>query len=287
MIHEEKFQALRQMLRELGSVVVAYSGGADSALVLKMAHQELGNKALGIIAVSASYPESERAQAVALSTAIGVPVEEIRTDEMDDPNYVANRGDRCYYCKNELFTKLEALRAGRGYAAVVDGYNADDVGDYRPGIKAAQEQRVRHPLQEVGLTKAEIRDISRELALPTWDKPAMACLSSRIPHGTPIQIGMLEQVDKAEQVLRGLGFRQLRVRHHNKIARIEVDGPELSLLVEPSVREQVVRELKALGYAHVTLDLAGYRTGSLNAANTGSLAQPSTPTAVPEPALAS
>ncbi|MGI8914144.1 MAG: ATP-dependent sacrificial sulfur transferase LarE [Chloroflexota bacterium] len=267
MIHEAKYQALQHLLREMDSVIVAYSGGADSALVLKVAHQVLGNRALGVIAVSASYPESERDQAVALAREIGVPVEEIRTDEMDDPNYVANHGDRCYFCKHELFTKLEALRQDRGFAVIADGYNADDVGDFRPGIKAAAEQQVRHPLQAAGLTKAEIRDISKELHLATWDKPAMACLSSRIPHGTPIQVGMLEQVDKAEQFLRGLGFRQLRVRHHNKIARIEVEAAELPRLAEPQIRDQVVRELKRLGYAYVTVDLAGYRMGSLNATN--------------------
>lgn len=280
MIHEAKYRELQRTLSELGSVIVAYSGGADSALVLKVAHQALGERALGVIAVSASYPESERRQAVALAAEIGVPVEEINTDEMDDPNYVANRGDRCYYCKHELFTRLEALRQERGYAAIADGYNADDVGDFRPGIRAAQEQQVRHPLQEVGLAKSEIRDISRELGLATWDKPAMACLSSRIPHGTPIQVGMLHQVDRAEEALRTLGFRQLRVRHHNKIARIEVDLAELPRLMEPGIRDQVVRELKALGYAFVTVDLAGYRTGSLNAVNVATASRSA------EPALA-
>jgi pyridinium-3,5-biscarboxylic acid mononucleotide sulfurtransferase len=274
MLHDAKYQALQQMLREMESVIVAYSGGADSALLLKVAHQVLGPRALGVIAVSASYPESEREQAVALAREIGVPVEEIRTAEMDDPSYVANHGDRCYFCKHELFTKLEAMRLQRGFAVVADGYNADDVGDYRPGIKAAAEQQVRHPLQEVGLTKAEIRDISRELQLATWDKPAMACLSSRIPHGTPIQVGMLEQVDKAEQFLRAAGFRQVRVRHHNKIARIEVDPAELPRFAEPQLRDQVVRHLKGLGYAHVTVDLAGYRMGGgLNASPAASTPQ--------------
>lgn len=267
MADRTKLQALEDSLRALGSVIVAYSGGADSALVLKVAHQALGERALGVIAVSPSYPESERRQAVDLAKQLGVAVEEISTAEMDDPNYVANRGDRCYYCKHELFTKLEAIRVERGFAAVADGYNADDVGDYRPGIAAAKEQAVRHPLQEVGLTKAEIREFSRELGLPTWDKPAMACLSSRIPHGTPIQIGMLQQVDQAEQLLRGLGFRQLRVRHHNRIARIEVDLAELPRLIEPGVREQIVESFRRLGYSYVTVDLAGYRMGSLNAAS--------------------
>jgi uncharacterized protein len=258
---------------------VAYSGGADSALVLKVAHDTLGQRALGVIACSPSYPESERHEAVALAQRIGAAVLEIQTEEMDDPNYLANRGDRCYYCKHELFDKLEALRAERGYATVVDGFNADDVGDYRPGIKAAKEYRVRHPLQEVGLDKADIRAISHELDLPTWDKPAMACLSSRIPVGTPIQLGMLRQVDEAEQFLRSLGFRQLRVRHHNRIARIELDLAELPRLVEPGVREQVVRELKRLGYAFVTLDLAGYRMGG--GVNVATAAGTPLPTAEP------
>jgi uncharacterized protein len=261
MAHDAKLAALRETIRGLESALVAYSGGADSALVLKVAHQVLGDRALGVIACSPSYPEAERRDAVALAEQLGAPVLQIQTEEMDDPNYVANHGNRCYFCKQELFTKLESLRAERGFAAILDGYNADDVGDYRPGMRAAQEHHVRHPLQEVGLSKAEIREISRALGLPTWDKPAMACLSSRIPHGTPIQIGMLQQVDDAEQLLRRLGFRQLRVRHHNKIARIEVELSELPRLVEPATREQVVRGLRQLGYSFVTVDLAGYRMG--------------------------
>ncbi len=272
MADDAKLAALRETIGGLESALVAYSGGADSALVLKVAHQALGERALGVIACSPSYPESERRDAVALAEQLGAPVIQVQTDEMDDPNYVANRGDRCYFCKHELFTKLESLRAERGFAAILDGYNADDVGDYRPGIQAAREHHVRHPLQEVGLSKAEIREISRELGLPTWDKPAMACLSSRIPHGTPIQIGMLQQVDDAEQLLRRLGFRQLRVRHHNKIARIEVESSELPRLLEPAIRDQIVRELRKLGYGFVTVDLAGYRMGGgLNEAAVGTL----------------
>ena len=282
MAHEAKLDALRTTLGSMGSVLVAYSGGADSALVLKVAHEALGDRALGVIACSPSYPETERQQAVDLAEQIGVGVLQISTEEMDDPNYVANRGDRCYYCKHELFTKLEALRQERGVAVVVDGYNADDVGDYRPGARAAGEFSVRHPLQEVGLNKAEIRDISHALGLPTWDKPAMACLSSRIPHGTPIQIGMLRQVDDGEQFLRGLGFRQLRVRHHNRIARIEVDPAELPRLVEPGIREQVVREFRRLGYGFVTVDLAGYRMGG--GLNDTITAAPGLPVLATEPA---
>lgn len=264
MLHQEKYEALCRNLAELGSAIVAYSGGTDSALLLKVARDTLGERALGVIALSPSYPAAEREQALAFAREWNLPVLEIQTEEMENPNYVANAGNRCYYCKTELFDKLEVVRREQGFAVVVDGFNVDDEGDYRPGVQAAKEHAVRHPLQETGLTKAEIRDISQELGLKTWDKPAMPCLSSRVPVGTPIQIGTLRQIDEAEQALRALGFRQLRVRHHGKLARIEVPVEELPRLVAPSIREQAVQAIKQAGYQFVTLDLTGYRMGSVN-----------------------
>jgi uncharacterized protein len=263
-LHQEKYDALCRNLAELGSVIVAYSGGADSALLLKVAHDTLGDQALGVIGLSPSYSSDEREQALAFAREWRLPVLEICTEEMENPQYVANAGNRCYYCKTELFDKLEAVRRERSFAVVVDGFNVDDEGDYRPGVQAAREHAVRHPLQEAGLTKAELRHFSRALGLKTWDKPAMPCLSSRVPVGTPIQIGTLRQIDESEQALRSLGFRQLRVRHHGKLARIEVPIEDLPRLIEPGIREQVVQAIKQAGYQFVTLDLAGYRMGSVN-----------------------
>ncbi|MCL4508833.1 MAG: ATP-dependent sacrificial sulfur transferase LarE [Chloroflexi bacterium] len=264
MIHDEKYQSLRRKIAALESAIVAYSGGADSALLLRVARDVLGEHALGVIALSPSYAAGEREHARSFAAEQGLPILEITTDEMDNPNYVANAGDRCYYCKTELFDKLEQIRQQRGYAVIIDGFNADDVGDYRPGIRAAGEHYVVHPLQEAGLTKAEIRDISHELGLKTWDKPAMPCLSSRVPVGTPIRIGTLRQIEESEQSLHDLGFRQVRVRHHGKIARIEVDVQDLQRLIAPGVREQVVAAVQKAGYAYVAVDLAGYRMGNLN-----------------------
>lgn len=261
---DEKLQRLQEILREMGSVVVAYSGGVDSAFLLRVASDTLGAGALGAIADSESLPRQELDEALDLARQIGVPVDVIRTQEVGRDAYRANGPDRCYHCKTELFEHLAPLARRRGFAHVVYGANLDDLRDVRPGAKAAREHHIRAPLVEVGLSKQEIRDLSRELGLPTWDKPSFACLSSRIPYGTPVTVEVLARIEAAEGVLRALGFRQQRVRHHDTIARVELGVEEIERLLDPAVREQVVSGLKRLGYTYVTLDLAGYRSGSMN-----------------------
>ena len=262
---EEKYQRLQRILTDLGSVVIAFSGGVDSTFLLKAATETLGpSRVLAVIAVSESYPEREKEEAIHLAEEIGAPYRLIHTKELSDPRYANNPSNRCFYCKDELFSRLSEIAREMGYAHVLDGTNQDDVGDYRPGIAAAKRLGVRSPLLEAGLTKADIRALSRHMGLPTWNKPAAACLASRIPYNTRITSEMLRQVDAAEQCLFDLGFRIVRVRHHGEIARIEVAPSEIARLAQPEVREVVVSRLKALGYKYVTLDLTGYRTGSLN-----------------------
>lgn len=256
--------ALFRRLRALPSVVVAYSGGVDSAFLAWAATRALGDRALSVTADSPSYPERHRQMALAIARDFGLTHEFIRTDELDRPEYRANEPDRCYYCKNELFSHLSQLATERGFAAVADGSNADDRGDYRPGRRAAREFGIISPLDEAGLTKADIRSLSREAGLPTWDEPASACLSSRIPYFSEVTPEKLRVIEQSEDALRALGFRVLRVRYHGEVARIEVAREEMARLLEPDISRAADAALRGLGFKYVAIDLRGYRLGSLN-----------------------
>ncbi|HVM71239.1 MAG TPA: ATP-dependent sacrificial sulfur transferase LarE [Anaerolineales bacterium] len=259
----EKYQKLKDILTGMESVLVAFSGGTDSSLLLKVAHDVLGDKAIAITAVSASLAASERTEAMQIAALIGARHILLESGETSDPDYLSNTPNRCFFCKKETFGKLAGYAQQHGIRFLVDGTNADDTGDYRPGRKAALQFHVRSPLLEAGLTKAEIRSLSHELGLPNWDKPAAACLSSRIPYGTAITLEALSQVERAEAMLHGLGLRQLRVRHHGPVARIEVEPEDFPRLLEH--RNEIITRLKAIGYTFVSLDLAGFHSGSLNA----------------------
>ena len=259
-----KLGKLQEVLRQGGRTLVAYSGGVDSALLAKVAHDVLGEDALAVIADTPSLPRRELQEALDLARRFGFAARVIRTEEMADARYAQNPPDRCYFCKTELFGKLATLAKAEGWQTIVYGENADDVGDFRPGIRAAGEFAARAPLKEAGLTKAEIRQLSVEMGLPTADKPAMACLSSRIPYGEPVTQEALAMVEAAENALRDRGFREVRVRHHRTLARIEVGPLEVERLLDAKLRETICDELKRIGYTYVELDLQGYRRGSAN-----------------------
>ncbi len=261
---QAKYAQLQALLRDMESVLVAYSGGVDSALLLKVAHDVLGSRAMGALAVSPAYAPEETGEAMAVAEQMGIPVITLETHELEDERYVANDFNRCYFCKTELFTQLEPLAKKHNLRYIAYGVNKDDDGDFRPGQKAAREFNVRGPLKEAGMGKREIRAVARLLGVPVWDKPAMACFSSRIPYGSKVDVASLQMIYKAEKLLRDLGFHQLRVRHHDKIARIEVERSELPRLIEDEMSRIVTEGLRKIGYTYVTVDLLGYRTGSMN-----------------------
>jgi len=261
---ELKYSRLQSIFRDLGEVVVAFSGGVDSSYLLSVAVDELGDRALGVTALSPTFAAAEADDAREVATYLKARHELFATDQLEIPGFVENDGRRCYFCRVDMFTGIKEIASSHRIRWVVDGTLVDDLGDVRPGLKARDENGVRSPFVEAGLTKAEVRTLARDRGLPNWDKPSESCLASRIPLGVPVSFDLLDKIGRAEAVLHELGFRQVRVRHHGAIARIEVDPDEISRLLDPDVRATVTEHIRKIGYAFVTVDLAGYRTGSLN-----------------------
>jgi uncharacterized protein len=261
-----KEERLRELFRTLESVIVAYSGGVDSSYVAYVASAELGARAVCITGQSASLPTYQNGEIDRVVKSFGLNHEIVNTDELELPGYRANNGDRCYFCKDELYGKLESVARSRGIDHIVDGSTVDDLNDYRPGRQAAKQHAVRSPLIEVGLNKDEVRELSRRAMLPTWDKPASPCLSSRIAYGTPVTIERLEKVDRGEEILREFGFREFRVRHHDTLVRLEISPAEMDRVLQKDVVDQLAARFRELGFKYVTLDLHGFRSGSMNEA---------------------
>jgi len=262
---QDKYERLKKIIEEMGSIVIGFSGGVDSTLLLKVAHDILKDKVIAVIGKSETYPEEEFNEAIKLAEFIGVRYKIVATEETDNLKFAENPPDRCYYCKTELFTKLKEIAKAEGIKWIADGTNADDVKDFRPGLRAVRENNIRSPLLEAGLTKTEIRELSRTLGLPTWDKPSFACLSSRFPYGMPIDREKLKKIDKAESFLRKLGLKVFRVRLIDEnTVRIETGREEFKKFFDDDFRIKVVSEFKNLGFIYITLDLEGYRTGSMN-----------------------
>jgi len=262
---DEKWDRLRSLLREMEMAVLAYSGGVDSSVLLRAASEILGQNLIAVTAISETYPPAELEPAKRFAASLGVRHCILTTEELVRDEFSRNAPDRCYHCKQELFSKLRQIADAEGFTCILDGSNIDDLRDYRPGRKAAAEFSVRSPLAEAGIAKQEVRDLARRMGLPMWDKPSLACLSSRIPYGTPITREVLKNIQAAEDVIRDLGIRQVRVRHHGDTARIEVEQEDLVRLAAGKVRQRIVDAFKELGYVYICLDLEGYRTGSLNA----------------------
>ncbi|MCP2240525.1 ATP-dependent sacrificial sulfur transferase LarE [Thermoanaerobacterium thermosaccharolyticum] len=263
---EEKYENLKKYIKQLGSAVIAFSGGVDSTFLAKVCKDMLNDSCLAVTATSSTYPEREFKEALELAKEIGIRHKIIKSEELEIEGFSKNPIDRCYYCKSELFSKLKKVADDEGIEYVLDGTNADDTGDFRPGRRAAKELGVKSPLLECGFTKDDIREMSKRLGLPTWNKPAYACLSSRFPYGQEITSEKLSMVEKSEEYLLNLGFVGFRVRHHGDVARIELNPDQINMMMDENIRKKVVSKLKEIGFKYVSLDLEGYRTGSMNEA---------------------